>query len=380
MRIALCLEYPLAFKGGVSVICRVLAEALATRHEIVLVSPDDADEFRRLQKEIPFHSHIQWDPTTVSKAQSRQLAATLRQAEVEMAHFHFGGNYGWGSRRFGHSPLTHAAARGIRVLSTVHSVASLLEGYCGPAKPLWFKLGLFPLVWVAKMHLLARVEKEITVSQHDFRLLRRWYRPRAGRFIQFYHSRLAEEVSPRTEESREKLIVNVGHIASRKGQPVLLAAFIRLAASHPDWNLALVGPFGDSAVEQHVRNTIEDAHLTHRVLLPGSQEDPGPWMRRASLYVQPSLQEALGLALQEAMFRGCPCVGSRVGGIPELIQPGTGVLVPANDSAALAEALGRLIENPGEREQLGRAAAASVRAREMTATSMVEHHLKLYEK
>ena len=379
MRIALCLEYPLAFKGGVSVIARALAEALSTRHEIVLVSPDGSAEFHRLQKEIPLHSHIRWEPATVSKAQSRQLAAALQQRGVELAHFHFGGNYGWGSRLPGRSPVTHAANCGIRVISTVHSVVSLLEGYCGPGKPLWFKLGLFPLVWVAKMHLLAHVEREIAVSQHDGRLLRRWYRPRAGCFIQFYHSRLAEEEYARAEEPREKLIVNVGHIAGRKGQLVLLEAFRRLADAHPDWNLAFVGSFGDALIERQMRQAIVEARLTHRVLLPGPQENAGQWMRRAAIYVQPSLEEALGLALQEAMFHGCPCVGTRVGGIPELMQPGTGVLVAPNDAANLAEALVRLMENPGERERLGRAAAASVRAREMTAAAMVRRHLELYE-
>ena len=129
-----------------------------------------------------------------------------------------------------------------------------------------------------------------------------------------------------------------------------------------------------------MRKVIADAQLTDRVLLPGSQDDVGPWMRRAAIYVQPSLQEALGLALQEAMFHGCPSIGTRAGGIPELIQPGTGVLVPANDAAALADALVRLMENPAERERLGRAAAASVRAREMTAQDMVQHHRKLYER
>ena len=43
-------------------------------------------------------------------------------------------------------------------------------------------------------------------------------------------------------------------------------------------------------------------------------------MQRAAIYVQPSFWEALGLALQEAMLAGCACIGSRAGGIPELVQ------------------------------------------------------------
>ena len=67
---------------------------------------------------------------------------------------------------------------------------------------------------------------------------------------------------------------------------------------------------------------------------------PGDLMSRAAIYVQPSFWEALGLALQEAMFAGCACVGSRAGGIPELIEENkTGLLFEPGNVAQLAAAL-----------------------------------------
>jgi glycosyltransferase involved in cell wall biosynthesis len=103
-------------------------------------------------------------------------------------------------------------------------------------------------------------------------------------------------------------------------------------------------------------------------------------MDRASIYVQPSLLEALGLALQEAMFRGCPCVGSTAGGIPELIESGkTGLLTTKGNARELAIAMESLIQDDGLREKYGRAAVQSIVDRGMTRESMIANHVKMYE-
>jgi glycosyltransferase involved in cell wall biosynthesis len=86
------------------------------------------------------------------------------------------------------------------------------------------------------------------------------------------------------------------------------------------------------------------------------------------------------LALQEAMACGCAVVGSRIGGIPELIAEETlGLLVEAGHVSELAAALEKLIANADLREKLGRAAARSIRERGMTVETMVQRQLELYE-
>jgi glycosyltransferase involved in cell wall biosynthesis len=62
------------------------------------------------------------------------------------------------------------------------------------------------------------------------------------------------------------------------------------------------------------------------------------------LFVMPSRTEALGRAMLEAMARGCPCIGSAVGGIPELLAPEA--LVPPSDERQLAAAIHRFVSNP----------------------------------
>ena len=152
---------------------------------------------------------------------------------------------------------------------------------------------------------------------------------------------------------REPLIVNVGHLAERKGQEILFRAFALLAAEFPQWKLALVGPDLDGTGLAIAREAGR-LGLAGRVFLVGSVDDPNPWYRRAGIYVQPSHFEALGLALQEALSSGCPAVGTRVGGIPELIEAGrNGLLVAPGDAPALAAALRELIRSPEERARLG---------------------------
>ncbi len=124
------------------------------------------------------------------------------------------------------------------------------------------------------------------------------------------------------------------------------------------------------------------AHMGSRIasFVPGARKDAMDFMNRAGIYVQPSYLEALGLALQEAMFTGCPSIGTRAGGIPELIDhERTGLLVPAGDAQAMARALERLIADNALRERFGRAGAADMMTRNMTEAHMISEYVQLYE-
>ena len=378
MRIAQCLEYPIHQHGGTEAIVRELLAGLAHHHEMVLVSPDDAESLRQSSLGSLLSKHIPWNPGAAGRAQAKTLAVALGEHGVEVAHFHFGGNFGWGSRLFRGSPIPHVARQGIRVFSTVHSVVDLLTGYCGPQKPWLFKLALLPAAWLGKMDVLAHVRREFAVSRHDYELLARWYWPFRHRLAQVYHSRLGGGAIADKGGHREKLILCVGHLAHRKGQHILVQAFAEIAAKYPDWSLTLVGQAGGDNAEKHLRELIRSANLGDRVQLTGPSDRVPEWLRRASIYVQPSLEEALGLALQEAMASGCACIGSRVGGIPELIESGTGWLVEAASVQQLAQALDQLMGNERQRENLGQAAALSIPRRGMTREGMVSQYLQHY--
>jgi glycosyltransferase involved in cell wall biosynthesis len=380
MKIAQCLEYPLGLRGGVSVLVENLMIQLAhLGHKIILVSPDTPERLRETGANKLIDQHIYWNPHEPSMANAKKLAQQLSALGIDIAHFHMGGNYGWGNRLPYHCPIYFLNKLKVPCFSTVHLVVDIFNGYCGPQKPPWFKLLALPLAWTGKMQQLWHTRCEIAVSQHDFRKLQRWYWPLRNRFTQIYHSRLSG-MPPEAIGNRKPIILNVGHIAWRKGQAVLAEAFARIAQRKPEWILQLAGSYMEKSDADVILRLIEQHQLQGRILLLGERTDAFELMQTAAIYVQPSFWEALGLALQEAMFAGCACIGSRAGGIPELIQSEqNGLLFEPGNIGQLAQALEQLISDQSRREQLARAAIDSIQARGMTAPQMVQSYLKLYE-
>ena len=155
MRIALCLEYPLGLRGGVSVLVETLMAQLAQRgHEIVLVSPDTPETLRSKDASGLVKQHIYWNQPKPSRADARKLAEQLAAAKIDVAHFHAGGNYGWGNRLPYRCPIYFLDRLDVPCLFTAHLVVDVFNGYCGPQKPGWFKLLLLPLAWCGKMQQL----------------------------------------------------------------------------------------------------------------------------------------------------------------------------------------------------------------------------------
>ncbi len=379
MRIALCLEYPLAYQGGVSVLCQALATGLSARHEVVLVSPDGPEEFARLQKILPLHSHVPWNPNTVGPGPSRTLATALKERGVQLAHFHFGGNFGWGSRFSGQSPIPYVARAGIKAVSTVHLVVGPLDGYCGPEKPLWFKLALWPVAWLGKMSVLRHLRAELVVSKFGTRCLRRWYWPRRDRFRTIYHSRVSEQSTLPPPGGREKMVLYAGHLAVRKGQHILAEAFAQVALRHPDWKLVLLGE-GEKEIEDRIGRLIVEHSLQGRIEMPGARLDAMEWMRRAEIFVQPSFFEGLPLALQEAMWSGCACLATDIPGNNEIISHEmNGLLVSKGDPDSMAAGLDRLMGDKTLRATFREQARASVLRQGMSVEQMIRQHVELYE-
>jgi len=92
----------------------------------------------------------------------------------------------------------------------------------------------------------------------------------------------------------------------------------------------------------------------------------------------PSLNEALSNVLLESMGAGAPTVATRVGGTPEaLVHEETGLLVKPGDSRAIADAVGRLLDNPAMASSLGQTARALIRDR-FSVNRMVQSTQDLY--
>jgi glycosyltransferase involved in cell wall biosynthesis len=190
-------------------------------------------------------------------------------------------------------------------------------------------------------------------------------------------------VPPPNLQDRDPVVLCVGTIGGRKAQPDLAGAFARIAGRHPEWQLRFIGRPEDPADVDRIRSGASKAGISDRVHLLGrlSDEETLHQMQRASIIAMPSLQEGLGLSLQEALFHGCVGVGSRVGGIPELIEHEVnGLLVPPGDVAALSAALDRLMSDPALLDRFRAQSRASILRKGMTSAAMVQNYLDLYQK
>jgi glycosyltransferase involved in cell wall biosynthesis len=382
-RIAHCLEYPIGQFGGTEILVRELVHGLSENYRIILVSADDERSIANSPIRAKLERHVTWNPSAISTSTSAQLAQSLRDAGVQLAHFHFGGNYAWGNRYFNLCPIHFVDRVGLPCMSTNHGAFSIFDGYCGPQRSVFFKGLLFPPAWLNKVRVVARLKTEIAVSQHDYRALRRWYPPMRSRFGQIYHSTLRAADQPPPVTARKKTIICVGTIGVRKGQNFLATAFSRLAAEFPDWQLMLIGRHGDAPIVEQVKRTVADNHLADRILLLDkcSDAEVKQWLKTAGIFAMPSLAEGLGLSLQEALFNGCTCIASAAGGITDLIEPeANGLLVEPGNVDQLTAGLRRLMADEPLRRRLAARAPQSILDKEMTAEKMVEKYDRIYRR
>jgi glycosyltransferase involved in cell wall biosynthesis len=159
--------------------------------------------------------------------------------------------------------------------------------------------------------------------------------------------------SPRTDYSG-KVVLFAGGNMQRKGLRTLIRAAPRVLAVQPDVQFRVVGSDVNLPKMQALcwRLGVTD-HFKFTGWMPNDE------LRRlhhqASIFVMPSLVEAFGVALLEAMASGTPVVATRVGGIPELVQHGeNGWLVEPDDPEELAEAILAVLGDPDLAARLGR--------------------------
>jgi colanic acid/amylovoran biosynthesis glycosyltransferase len=100
-------------------------------------------------------------------------------------------------------------------------------------------------------------------------------------------------------------------------------------------------------------------------------------LAQSDVFVLPSYNENLPLALLQAMATGLPCIASDVGGVPEVISEGCGVLVAPGDKGSLQAAMERLIDEPGLAARLGAAARDRVVER-FSLTQCADDHVRLW--
>ena len=181
-----------------------------------------------------------------------------------------------------------------------------------------------------------------------------------------------------TQQDRNIQILFVGRISPEKGIHDLVEAFSKITEEYPQAELIIAGPhivvekeflfdlqhepevqalkpFYSLNYLEYIKSKIP-SHLTSQVIFTGSlpQQELLPYYQKADVVINPSLSEAFGMSLVEAMATQTPVVATAIGGMPEIVDDGvTGLLTEPGNPQALADAIVELISNPNRARAMG---------------------------
>jgi glycosyltransferase involved in cell wall biosynthesis len=110
-------------------------------------------------------------------------------------------------------------------------------------------------------------------------------------------------------------------------------------------------------LRSELERQIGAAGLQGRVHLLGKRADVPEILNAADVFVLSSDYEGNPLSVMEAMAAGKPMISTAVGGVPELVEDGCGLLVPPRDAQALSKAMSHMLENPSARKSMGEKSA-----------------------
>jgi glycosyltransferase involved in cell wall biosynthesis len=176
------------------------------------------------------------------------------------------------------------------------------------------------------------------------------------------HSVFADNGRPSANgTAQQRTILAAGRLSKQKGFHNLITAAYMLRERGLATKVQLIG---NGEEEKALRALADRMHVHDTVDFLGGKTayELADYYHACDVAVLPSHDEGLGLTLVEAMFCGAPVIGSRSGGITDLIADGeTGLLVPPGDPQALADALERLLSDHAYASQLGRTGQEYVR-------------------
>ncbi|MGH2711799.1 MAG: glycosyltransferase family 4 protein [Actinomycetota bacterium] len=337
MRVLLACPYAWDAPGGVQVHVRQLASKLRDQgHDVLVLAPatkrPDEDWVRAAGRpiKVPYNQSIApISPTPKARSITRQALSDFRP---DVVHVH---------EPFVPGPSMFAAlAASVPVVATFHANAersALLSAAAPALKTIWRRIAVRVAVSQAAASFVGRA-----MGRGDIRIVPN------GADIELF----AAAEPARLPSGRRILFVN--RLDRRKGFRVMVDAFGQLAASRPDVLLVVAG---DGPERPALRDLPIETRA--RVIMLGNvpHEELPAYHAASEVFCAPATgRESFGIVLVEALAAGLPVVASDIAGYREVVRDGTdGILVPPSDPAAVADALGRVLEDADLAKRLAEA-------------------------
>lgn len=192
------------------------------------------------------------------------------------------------------------------------------------------------------------------------------------------YAELAKSEEHDTVKINEPIILFVGGNMQRKGVPDIIDASPDVIKRFPNAKFVIVG--SDKAIDKMRERCIQNGVESNFQFTGWCPQDKIiDYYKNATIFVMPSLTEALGVTFLEAMAAGMPVIGTNVGGIPEIIEDGVnGRLVPVNSPKSIAKTIIELLSDEVARKTISENALKT--ARNFNIENMMQCTMYVYRK
>ncbi|WP_210608563.1 N-acetyl-alpha-D-glucosaminyl L-malate synthase BshA [Priestia flexa] len=356
--------------GGSGVIATELGKLLAEKgHEIHFISSSMPFRLNKVYPNIYFHE-VEVNQYSVFKYPPYDLALASKMAEVaqreelDLIHAHYA---------IPHAVCAFLAKQmvspNLKIVTTLHGTDITVLGEDSSLTELIkFAIEKSDCVTAVSDALIEQTNQLISPDKdictvYNFIDEREYYRKDVGNLKQEYG--ILED---------EKVIIHVSNFRQVKRVQDVVHAFKRIHERVPS-KLLLVG---DGPDMRNVSQLVKELELEDAVLFLGKQENVAELYSISDLKLLFSEKESFGLVLLEAMACGVPCIGTRIGGIPEVIEDGvTGYICELGDVETAADKAVQLLSNQQLHQQISRGALQAVNQK-FHSTEIVNQYEQLY--
>lgn len=355
--IASDLHYPTI--NGVATFSRNLARGLAAHgHEVLVIAPSQNGKkskevdgnhviVRTVSVIFPFYQNFR-----ISLNPAREVRKIIEDFDPDVIHIQMLMGIGQAAMRYGNK-------LGIPIVSTNHAMPENLMDNLRLLAPVSRPINYILKAYGARFHSKADFVTLPTQSAIEmFNASDKITVPMQAvsngiDLAHFTPGQAPAELYKTYRLPKDKPIVSyIGRLDAEKHLPVLLRAFVRVRAVHPETHLMIVG---DGTEAANLRALAHDLGLGHHVSFTGrvSDEELVQLHKVGTVYCMPSPAELQSIATLEAMASGQPIVAVDAGALRELCQDGrNGYLCPQDDDNAIADGIGAIISDPQKREKM----------------------------